>query len=108
MARTQRVENLIKDFMLYHKKGYSIPEIAEIFKVDFSTVYNHLQEIAENNGFKSRDELLERIKSTSSSHCSFRREKIDIKKLQNDFDKIESDINEIILEIDSILKNAED
>ena len=34
MARTQRVENLKKNFMQYHQAGYSIPEIAAEFNAE--------------------------------------------------------------------------
>ena len=41
IQRTQRVENLIAGFMEYHNQGLSILEIAEIFEVEFSTVYKN-------------------------------------------------------------------
>lgn len=106
--RSQRVQNLIENFMEYHNKGYSIASISEIFEVDFSTVYKHLQEIAEKNGFESRESLLVVVKSYSSSRSCFNREKIDIKKLQNDFEKIEEYINKVLTDIDSILTKEED
>lgn len=104
MARTQRVEKLVKEFMQYHNNGYSILEIAEIFNVNFSTVYNHLQEIADNNGV-SRDSLLEKISSTHNTiHQPFLKEKVDAQTLLNGFNTIETEINKIIAEIDTILE----
>ena len=106
MARTQRVEKLIKEFMQYHKNGYSILEIAKIFEVDFSTVYNHLQEIADANGV-TRESLLERKSSTHESiHSIFLKEKIDAKNLLADFEMVEKDLSGVIAKIDKILSTS--
>lgn len=104
MARTQRVEKLVKEFMQYHNNGYSILEIAEIFNVSFSAVYKHLQEIADFNGV-SRESLLERGSSAhSTAHHPFFKERIDAQTLLNGFNTIETEINKIIAEIDTILE----
>ena len=102
-ARTQRVEKLIKEFMQYHEEGYSILDIAKIFNVDISTVYNNLQEIADSNNV-SRESLLERKSSTHDNpHMPFFKEKIDAKRLQQDFMRVENDLDYVIEEIDTIL-----
>ena len=93
--RTQRVENLIENFMYYHKQGISIPEIAKIFEVDFSTVYNHLQEIADANGV-TRESLLTKPITSYSSRSSFVNDKVDIEKLRKGFDDAQHSINEIL------------
>lgn len=104
MARTQRVEKLVKEFMQYHNNGYSILEIAEIFNVSFSAIYKHLQEIADFNGV-SRESLLERNSSTHNTiHQPFLKEKVDAQTLLNGFNTIETEINKIIAEIDTILE----
>ena len=103
MARTQRVERLLKEFMQYHNAGYTVLEIAKIFKVDFSTVNNYLQEIADANGV-TRESLLARKSSQHESlHSVFLKEKIDAKNLLADFEMVEKDLNGVIAKIDKIL-----
>lgn len=103
MARTQRVEKLLKEFMQYHNAGYTVLEIAKIFEVDFSTVYNYLQEIADANGV-TRESLLERKSSQHGSiHSVFLKEKIDAKNLLADFEIVEKDLSQVIAKIDKIL-----
>ena len=105
MARTQRVERLLKEFMQYHNAGYTVLEIAKIFKVDFSTVYNYLQEIADANGV-TRESLLERKSSQHESlHSVFAKEKIDATNLIKDFEMVEKDLGGVIAKIDQILNN---
>lgn len=99
---TQRVEMLKKDFMKYHNNGYSIREIADVFQVDFSTVYNHLQEIADAYGV-TRESLLAKPNIPHSSRLAFQKEKTDVGELKDGFTKIENDIDEVISVIDKIL-----
>lgn len=107
MSRTtQRVEMLKKDFMKYHNNGYSIREIADVFQVDFSTVYNHLQEIADTHGV-TRESLLERVSSPHTSSSSFRKDKTDVEELRNSFNKVVKDIDEVVTTIDKILLTTE-
>ena len=107
-ARTQRVEKLIKEFMHYHNEGYSILDIANIFEVDYSTVYKVLQEIADANNV-SRESLLERKSSTHDNHhMPFFKEKVDAKRLQQDFMRVENDLDYVIEEIDTILLTIEE
>lgn len=107
MSRTtQRVENLKKDFMKFHNKGYSIYEIAEVFQVDFSTVYRHLQEIADAHGV-TRESLLERVSTPHTSRLSFQKDKTDVRELKDGFSNIERDIDEVISTIDKILLTTE-
>lgn len=103
---TQRVENLKKDFMKYHNDGYSIRDIADIFHVDFSTVYKHLQEIAETHGV-TRESLLKKPNSSYSSRLSFQKDKTDVKELQNAFTKTVNDIDSVLTAIDKILLTTE-
>lgn len=102
MTTTQRVERLKKDFMKYHNNGYSIREIADVFQVDFSTVYNHLQEIADAHGV-TRESLLAKPHIPHSSRLAFQKEKTDVRELKEGFTKIEKDIDEIISSIEKIL-----
>ena len=93
--RTQRVENLIAGFMEHHNAGRTIYEIAEIFGVEFSTVYRHLQQIADANGV-SRESLLKKPVSSYSSRPSYSKEKVDFQKLRENFDNVEKSIDEIL------------
>ena len=103
---TQRVENLKKDFMKYHHDGYSIRDIADIFHVDFSTVYNHLQEIAETHGV-TRESLLVKPNTSHSSRLAFQKDKTDVRELQNGFTKVVKDIGVVVTAIDKILLTRE-
>lgn len=103
MARVQRVEKLVKSFMEYHYKGYSIPKIAEIMQVNISTIYKNLQEIANFNGV-SREKLLEQPHSTHSSNTFSHREKINLDELESNFSKLDDGINTIIKYLDELLE----
>lgn len=50
---------MMEDFISRHNKGYSIKEIAEIYKLSPSVVYKNLGAIAEKAGV-SRKDLLEK------------------------------------------------
>ena len=95
IQRTQRVEKLIKEFMGYHKQGLTVLEIAKIFDVDFSTVYKHLQQIADENGV-TRESLLQKPFSSYASRPSYSKDKVDFEKLRTDFDNVEKGIDEIL------------
>ena len=92
---TQRVKKLHKEFMHYHNQGYSVMEIAKIFDVDFSTVYKHLQQIADENGV-TRESLLSNPVGSYPSRATSSSEKVDFEKLRTDFDNAEKSIDEIL------------
>lgn len=104
MARSERICKLINEFMNYHNDGYSIPEIAEIFHVDFSTVYNNLQEIADNNGV-TRESLLQVVHLTHdvSNRRLSNSLKEDPYELNKSFEELLGNIDNITTKIDSIL-----
>lgn len=104
MARTQRVIALIDNFMDYHEQGFSIMEIAKIFNVDFSTVYNYLQEIADKNNV-TRESLLEKPTSGYSSRLSFHKERVELKELEDGFKELNEKLEQLISNIDKILTN---
>lgn len=108
MARTQRVENLLKGFMQLHKDGYSIREIADHYQVDFSTVYNHLQEIADANGVTRESLLSQKSSPHLNLHHPFRKEKIDAENLKREFKKVDEHLDNLITEIDTILLNTKE
>lgn len=57
--RSERVARMIENFIYEWLEGRNIPEIAQKYRVTPRTIYERLQEIADNNGVK-REELLER------------------------------------------------
>ena len=100
--RTQRVRNLVNEFMTYHNEGYSINEIADFFDLHFTTVYANLEEIAQKNGV-SRESLLVHPHTISSSHIPFKREKIDTDILISKFNLLSEEIDELISLTDTLL-----
>lgn len=55
---SSRTLKMMEDFMVLHNAGHSIPEIAKMTGVGFSTIYANLDEIAAKNGV-TRESLLE-------------------------------------------------
>lgn len=106
-ATTQRVENFIKNFMQYHNNGYSVKEIADIFKIDFSTGYKKLQEIADANGV-TRESLLEKKAYTGYSRLPFYKEKVDVEELMSEFDKVDEGLDNLISKIADILTKTKE
>lgn len=62
---SERTFQMKRNFIKLHDKGYGIPEIAKIYKLSVTTVYNALEEIAYNNG-RTREELLKVVRSKRS------------------------------------------
>ena len=110
---TERVVRMKQDFMRLHEEGKTIPEIAKIHHLDFSTVYKYLQEIADENG-TTREKLLSRVydrKISNSKNYSTPKtpNTIDFKKLSKSFDFVLTELNNLITDIDCISKTiAED
>lgn len=49
MAVSERVNLMMQGFMSMHESGMTIAEIANHFRISKFTIYDHLQEIADNN-----------------------------------------------------------
>ncbi len=105
-TRTQRVEKLHKEFMSYHKQGYSVLEIAKILKVDFSTVYKHLQQIADENGV-TRESLLVKPSSSYSERATYSTDKVNFEKLRTEFANVEQSIDEILNTVETYFTSKE-
>ena len=58
---TQKVKLMKQNFMDYYRQGMNIPQIARYCGLTTTTVYSYLDEIAKENGFSDRTDLLERI-----------------------------------------------
>lgn len=54
----ERTFKMRENFIELHDKGYSIPQIAKMYGLSTQTIYNSLQEIADESG-RTRESLLE-------------------------------------------------
>ncbi len=111
MAATtsERVFIMKQNFMMWHEKGYTIPEIAEMHNLSFSCVYRHLQEIADENN-TTREELLKLVRTAKGDREWERESKkviIDVDKMNVEFEKSIAVIDEIINRIDEIILKEE-
>ena len=111
MAATtsERVFIMKQNFMMWHEKGYTIPEIAEMHNLSFSCVYRHLQEIADENN-TTREELLKLVRTAKGDREWERESKkviIDVDKMKVEFEKSIAVIDEIINRIDEIILKEE-
>ena len=100
--QTHRVNEMIEQFIIYHKMGYSIPEIAEKFQVSTTTIYSHLQEIAEKNGYYDRKDLLERIHPKHNVSNVSRQGSTDFDEVLELASKVRSRISEVSNNIKTI------
>lgn len=106
-TRSERVNIMMKNFMDFHEKGFSIYEIAEQFQVSVRTVYNNLQEIADKNGV-TRNELLQQVKSPYT-RTKVRRiaDKTDLEGLMSEFDKTSESMDTLINNLDAFIEKEE-
>ena len=61
---SERVHVMKENFMRLHQAGYSIPEVAEMYNLASTTVYQHLGEIALANNV-TRSSLLQVLRTPS-------------------------------------------
>lgn len=106
---SERVQQLKQGFMELHEKGYTIPEIAEKFNVNPSTVYAHLEEIAKEHGFY-RTDLLQVVKPSSSTYLRTEEQyfKVDSGNLSQDFKIAIDSVDKLISTVDNILEQFEE
>ena len=64
--RQESTQTMMERFFELREQDYTIPEIAEMFDLSWTTVYNALEEIAKKTG-RTRDELLSRPMSPDHS-----------------------------------------
>ena len=107
--QTQRVKALKENFMQYHSQGYSIPEIAKIFNVEYSTVYKNLDEIAKNNGV-TRESLLKNAPYAPqiTSKAAYQRDKVDIEELNQSFSNLKTELTKVIDHLETFLENTKE
>lgn len=87
--RTERVQQMMQNFVRHWKDGLYVPQIAEKYGLSASTVYLRLAEIAESNGL-TRDELLQQPRTVPITSCN--REKLD--RVQ--FDQVKEELEQLI------------
>lgn len=100
---TQRVKFMRQNFMDYYRQGMNIPQIANHCGITTTTIYQQLEDIAHENGYSERTDLLERIhpkhvitvKGTRRSVADFD----EVLSLAKDLD---NQISELIKKIDNI------
>ena len=101
--KTQRVQNVMNNFMSHHKEGYTIAEIADKYSVSKYTIYGILQEIADANGV-DRDSLLEKIHSPHVRYgLQQSRELADFDETKALATKLHNRVNSLIQTINSAL-----
>ena len=104
---SERVRLMKQNFMIHHEKGKNIYEIAKIYGLSHSTVYNNLQSIADENNV-TRASLLERLSSKHSKHRIYcvltKKEILTPEELQIDLNKVISQLNETNNQIVTALK----
>lgn len=103
---SERVLQMKQNFIELHYQGFSIPDIAKKFHVDNSTIYYHLQDIAEANGM-TREDLLKVVKTSSRTYL--RREehvfKVDSAELMQNLANAKISISNSKQKIDEIITN---
>lgn len=105
---SERVLQMKQNFMSLHLQGYSIPAIAERFQIDKSTVYFHLQDIADEN-HTSRQSLLKIVRTDSKSYLrqeetAFR---VDSDELMQEFARAKNSISTLMEKIGETIKTAD-
>lgn len=103
---SERVIQMKQSFMELHRQGFSIPDIAKKFNIDNSTIYYHLQDIAEANGM-AREDLLRVVKTNSRTYLHREENvfRVDSNKLIHDLANAKISISEAKQKIDGIITN---
>lgn len=105
---SERAKLMKQNFMELHNRGLTILEIAEKYNLSDQTVYNALQTIADANGV-TRESLLQIVKTPTDKAYAKEVEKVkvDVKKLEEDFEDAENQIKFLINKIQKTLKENE-
>ena len=101
MQRTSKTHEMVEGFMLYHNKGYTIPEIADVFGVSDETIYRNLGEIAQNHNV-SRESLLAQPKTIVKN--VIRSDEVDLNELVANFSSLEQEFADVIGKIEQLTR----
>lgn len=109
---SERVKLMKQGFLELRNAGKSFSEIAEIYSISQRSIYDHLQEIANENGL-SREDLLYKIHkphviSSSSKNTKSVNNHLTPEELQQNFTDLLYITDHIISNIDQTLKNEKD
>lgn len=94
---TQKVKLMKQNFMDYYRQGMNIPQIASYCGLTTTTVYSYLDEIAKENGFSDRTDLLERI------HPKHRITVKGTRRAITDFDEVVNLAKELDIQISNLI-----
>ena len=105
---SERVVRMKQNFMRLHNEGKTIKEIAEIYNLHYTTVYDYLQEIADANNM-TRTDLLTRViirtsDSNSKNNPTNTTTSIDFKEIDKSFDVVTNELSNLIQNIDLFSK----
>ena len=108
MKKNERTLQMMKNYILLHNAGMTPGEIAKKFDLSYWTIYNALQEIADNAGV-TRESLLER---PHSEHQPFERisepvKPIGIKAFSEKFQNALGFMSEFKEMVDMAIEDAE-
>lgn len=100
LSKSERTLRMKEAFISLHKQGLTLKQIAHRFDLDSSTVYAHLQEIADAAGVP-RESLLQ---FPHSPHLTYERrfepaEPIDIEAVHAHFVTISDELNQTLIAI---------
>lgn len=108
--REERTKEMIRQFPKLRAENKSIQEIADIFGLSKKTVYEYLQEIAENMGV-SRDDLLYEVqKPHDVCNATGRKavEQVDIVEIEQHFSTMIKEVDKIILSLNNMLQESDE
>jgi predicted transcriptional regulator len=111
MTKCERVKRMKKSFMRDRELGKPIAKIAMENGVSVMTVYNYLQEIADENGIGDRKELLYHVHKphdVQKGRMYNNREEIDPKELAREFEDLDNKFEEILNKINEVLQDAQE
>lgn len=110
IQRAERTKVMMKNFVTDYSNGMTIKEIAEKYSISPITVYRNLQEIAEVNGFVSREQFLKIIR-TKVPDATWQRRHEETKKnltdLKSDISKTIKHSQKLLITIKTIIDEEE-
>lgn len=89
--KSYSMQKLLDNFFNLKDKGYTIPQMADMYNLSFSAIYRSLDELAIKMGV-TREDLLTRVHKNHSSRKSYivsiGKDKLDVEKLVQNVDEI--------------------
>lgn len=106
--KSERTLRMKKEFITLHNQGWSLKRIAYHFDLDSSTVYRHLQDIADAAGV-TRESLLDipRAKHVTHEHRFAPVAPVDLTNFRQNFQQALKDFDHIITTIATSEQDAQ-